>query len=66
MVAEIYSGVMIKKGQPGARKLPHTQGPGRGPTIFGVLYTALPCFLHKRLFSGLEPVTFQSRGCILV
>jgi len=22
-----------KKGKPGALKLPHTQGPGRGPTI---------------------------------
>jgi len=21
---------------------------------------ALPCFLHKRLFQGVEPVTFQS------
>jgi len=48
------------KGQPGALKLPHTQGPGRGPIIIGVLYAALLCFLHKRLFPGLEPVTFQS------
>jgi len=48
------------KRQPGALKLPHTQGPGRGPTIFGVLYATLPYFLHKRLFPGLEPVTFQS------
>jgi hypothetical protein len=48
------------KGQPGALKLPHTQSPGRGPTIIGVLYAVLPCFLHKRLFPGLEPVTFQS------
>ena len=48
-----------KKGQPGALKLLHTQGPGRGPTIIGVLYAALLCFLHKRLFLGLEPVTFQ-------
>jgi len=46
------------KGQPDALKLPHTQGPGRGPTIFGVLYAALPCFLHMRLFPRLEPVTF--------
>jgi len=36
------------------------QGPRRGPTIFSVFYAALPCFLHKRLFPGLEPVTFQS------
>jgi len=28
---------------------------------FGASYAALPCFLHKRLFPGLEPVTFQSR-----
>jgi len=43
------------------------QGPGRGPTIFGVLYAAL----HKRLFLGLEAVTFQSHdnnftGCAKV
>jgi len=25
---------MNKKGQPGALKLPHTQGPERGPTIW--------------------------------
>ncbi|KEH33544.1 hypothetical protein MTR_3g045730 [Medicago truncatula] len=43
------------KGKPGALKLPHMQGPGMGPTIIGVLYAALPCFLHKRLFPGLEP-----------
>jgi len=40
-----------KKGQPSALELLHTQGLRRGPSIFGVLYAALPCFLHKRLFS---------------
>ena len=49
----------INKGQPGALKLPHKQGPGRVPTIFGVLYAALPWFLHKRLFPGLEPVNLS-------
>ena len=49
-----------KKEQSGALKLPHTRGPERGPTIFGVLDAALPCFLHKRLFPELEPLTFQS------
>jgi hypothetical protein len=48
-----------KKGQPGALKLPHTQGPGRGPTIWCIV-RSLTLFLHKRLFPGLEPVTFQS------
>ena len=48
-------------GQPDALILPHTQGPGRDPTIFGVLYAALPCFLHKRMFPSLNPcVAFQS------
>jgi len=51
--------VACSKGQPGALKLPHTQGP-EGVPPFGVLYAALPYFLHKRLFPGLEPVTFQS------
>lgn len=27
-----------------------------------VLYAVLPCYLHKRLFPGLEPVTFQSHN----
>ncbi|AET02162.1 hypothetical protein MTR_8g035970 [Medicago truncatula] len=47
------------KGQPGALKLPHTQGPGRGPTIWCIV-RSLTLFLHKRLFLGLEPVTLQS------
>jgi hypothetical protein len=35
------------KGQPGAPKLPHMQGSGKGSHHFGVLYAALPCFLHE-------------------
>jgi hypothetical protein len=38
---------MIKAGQPGALELPHMQGPGRGPTPFGVLDAALPCFTQE-------------------
>jgi hypothetical protein len=49
----------IKKGQPGALKLPHMQGPGRGPTIWCIV-RSLTLFLHKRLFPGLEPVTLRS------
>jgi len=49
----------LKKGQPGSLKLPHTQGPGRGPTIWCIV-RSLTLFLHKRLFPGLEPVTLQS------
>ena len=49
----------LKKGQPGSLKLPHTQGPGRGPTIWCIV-RSLTLFLHKRLFPGLEPVTFWS------
>jgi len=37
-----------KKGQPGALKFPHTQGPGRVPP-FGVLYATLPCFFYTRV-----------------
>jgi len=37
-------------------------GSGKGSHHFGVLYAALPWFLHKGLFPGLEPVTFQSRN----
>jgi len=47
------------KGQPGALKLPHSQGPGRGPTIWCII-RSLTLFLHKRLFLGLEPVTLRS------
>ena len=47
------------KGQPGALKLPHTQGLGRGPTIWCTI-RSLTLFLHKRLFPRLEPVTLQS------
>jgi len=47
------------KGIP-VHKAPAYAGPGRGPTIFGVMHAALPCVLHKRLFPGLEPTTFQS------
>jgi len=47
------------KGQPGALKLPHTQGSGEGPTIWCIV-RSLTLFLHKRLFPRLEPVTFQS------
>ena len=39
-------------------KLSHTQCPGRGPTIWCIV-RSLTLFLHKRLFPGLEPVTFQ-------
>jgi len=35
------------------------RGPGRGPTIWCIV-RSLTLFLHKRLFPGLEPVTFQS------
>jgi len=41
------------KGQPGALKLPHTQGPGRGPTIWCIV-RSLTLFLHKRLFQDLN------------
>ena len=59
-----------KKGQPGALKLPHSQGPGRGPTIWCIV-RSLTLFLHKRLFPGLEPVTLRSHdnnftGCTKV
>ena len=52
---------MLKKrnGQPGALKLLHTQGLGRGPTIWCIV-RSLTLFLHKRLFPELKPVTFQS------
>jgi len=52
---------MVKntKGQPDALKLPHTQGPGRGPTVWCIV-RSLTLFLHKRLFPGLELVTLQS------
>jgi hypothetical protein len=43
----------VKKGQLGALKLPHTQGPGRGPTIWCIV-RSLTLFLHKRLLPGLE------------
>jgi len=43
------------EGQPGALKLPHTQGLGRGPTIWCIVCSLL-------LFPGLEPVTFQSHN----
>ena len=49
----------IKKGNPVHLKLPHTQGPGRGPTIWCIV-RSLTLFLHKRLFPELEPVTIQS------
>ncbi|AES97411.1 transmembrane protein, putative [Medicago truncatula] len=39
---------------------PTRWGLGRGLIVFGVLYAVLSCFLHKRLFPGLKPVTFQS------
>ncbi|RHN54124.1 putative transcription factor interactor and regulator LIM family [Medicago truncatula] len=39
------------KGQHGALKLPHTQGSGRGLTIWCIVRN-LTLFLHKRLFSG--------------
>jgi len=57
----IKTRVVIKKGkgQPGVLKLPHTQSLGRGPTIWCIV-RSLTLFLHKRLFPGLEPVTFQS------
>jgi len=48
-----------KKGQPGALKLPHTQGTGRGPTIWCIV-RSLTLFLHKRLFPGLEPVSHMT------
>jgi len=32
----------------------------KGVPPFGVLYAVLPCNLHKSLFPGLEPMTFQS------
>jgi len=35
-------------------------GSGKRSHHIGVLYAALPCFLHKMLFPGLEPATFQS------
>jgi len=56
---------IIKKGQSGALKLPHTHDPGMSPTIFNVLYAALSCFLHKRLFLRLESVTFLSHDNII-
>jgi len=36
-----------KKGQPGALKLPHSQGPGRGPTI--LVYKQKPKHMKKHL-----------------
>jgi len=42
-------------------KPPAHIGSEKGFHHFGVLYAILPCFLHKRLFPGLEPVTFKSR-----
>jgi len=41
-------------------KVPHTRRVCKRVSSFGVLYAALTCFLRKRLFPGLEPVTFQS------
>lgn len=38
--------IRLVKGQPGALKLPRTQGPGRPPS-FGVLYATLPCFFTQ-------------------
>jgi len=48
-----------KKGQPGALKLPHSQGPEKGPTIWCIV-RSLTLFLHKWLFPGLKPVTLRS------
>jgi len=50
----------IKKRGVRCTKAPTYTGYGKGSHHFGVLYATLPCFLHKRLFPGLEPVTFQS------
>jgi len=53
-----------KKGRPGALKLPHTQGPGRGPTIlvccmqpYPIFYTR-GCFCFQHLTRDLS-VTWQ-------
>ena len=43
-------------------KAPAYAGSEKGSHRFGVLYTVLPYFLHKKLLPGLEPVTFQSRN----
>jgi len=48
-----------ERGQPGAQSS-HIRRVRKGVPPFGVLYAVLPCFLHKRLFPRLEPVTFRS------
>jgi len=62
----IYSGILvafenqIRKGMMKravrCTKAPACPGSGKGSHRFGVLYAALPCILHKRLFPG---VTFS-------
>lgn len=37
-------------------------GFGKGSHYFGVLYAALPYFLHNILFPGLKPATFSVTG----
>jgi hypothetical protein len=45
-------------------KAPACAGSGKGSHHFWVLYAALPYFLHKRLFTGLEPIlTWQQLYC---
>ncbi|PNX90478.1 hypothetical protein L195_g046602, partial [Trifolium pratense] len=46
-------------GQPDAQSF-KIRSVQEGIPPFGVLYTALSCFLHKRLFTGLEPVPLLS------
>ncbi|AES75150.1 hypothetical protein MTR_6g027050 [Medicago truncatula] len=47
-------GLRLRERQPGALKLPHTQGPRRGPTIIDVLYAALLCFYTRGCFQDLN------------
>ena len=50
------------KGQPGALKLPHTQGPGRGPTIWCIVRSLTLFFTQEavsRTWTHDLPVTWQ-------
>ena len=43
------------KEQPGALKLPHTQGPGKGPTIWCIVRSLTLFFYTRGCFQDLNP-----------
>jgi len=47
--------LQIKEGQPCALKLPHMQGPRRGPTILVYCTKPYPAFYTRGCFQDLNP-----------